>query len=148
MITKLTPDQISKFWPVIKYGVEATLPPITGKHVDRMNRILSAMLRGDIDVWVSYTKPDNKFEGIAVTQVLYDDASNTKNLLLYCVYGYVPVAKESWGEGKDLIFKYAKEIGCSGVVAYTQSQYIVDLAKFFGADTSFTFIHFDLNETV
>jgi len=142
MLTKLIPDQISRFWSVIKYAVEQSLPPTVGDHPDKMNRILSAMLRGSLEVWVSYQHPDNRFEAIVVTQLLYDDASNMKNLLLYCVYGYVKISDSSWVEAWETMNKYAKEIGCKKIVCYSANPFIIQQAKLFGGDTSFTFISF------
>lgn len=140
MLTKLLPDQISKLWPIIKYAVEESLPPIVGEHPDKMNRILSAVLRGSLEVWVSYQHPDNKFEAVVVTQILYDDASNVYNLLIYCLYGYSTITKESWAEGYETLNKYAKAKNCNSIIAYTNEPHIVNMAKKFEGMTSFTFI--------
>lgn len=142
MLTKLLPDQISRFWPIIKYAIEESVPPIVGEHRDKMNRILSAALCGKLEVWASYKKSENniKFEAILVTQFIYEEASNTKNLLLYCVYGYALMSKESWKEGFEAINKYAKANGCNEIIAYSANKQVIDIAKAFGADTSFTLI--------
>ncbi|MBU2249633.1 MAG: hypothetical protein KKD77_22995 [Gammaproteobacteria bacterium] len=148
MLTKLLPDQISTFWPIIKYAVEESLPPIAGEHPDKMNRILSAMLSGLLEVWVSYKKPSNKFEAVVVTQFLYDDASNTKNLLLYCLYGYEQIDPSSWDEGWIVLSKYAKTKKCHSIMAYSANPYLVELAKTFGGNTDYTFISLALNKIV
>jgi len=148
MLTKLLPDQISKFWPIIKYAVEESLPPNIGDHPDKMNRILSACLSGKLEVWVSYKRPDNKFEAVLVTQFLYDDASNVKNLLLYCVYGYTVINSNSWTEGFKVMWKYAKANKCQSIIAYSANPNIVELAKQYGGNTDYTFITIHLDETV
>jgi hypothetical protein len=150
MITKLLPDQISKFWPVVKYAVEQSLPPTVGDHPDKMNRVLSGMLSGKLDVWVSYRHEGEvtKFDGIIVTQILYDDASNTKSLLIYSIYAYESTLPTTWAEGFESLFKYAKSKGCYKCIAYSSVPYVVEQAKKFGADTSFTFISFPLPSSV
>jgi len=147
MVTKLTSEQIAKFWPVIKYAVEESVPPIVGGHPDRMNRMLSAALSGVLEVWVSYQRPDNKFEAIYITQFLYDDASNTKNLLLYSLYGYAPIDRQSWIDGGKTMIKYAKENGCNAIIAYTKNDDAVKTAKMFGADLA-TFISVNVEKSV
>jgi hypothetical protein len=144
MLTKLLPDQISSFWPVIKYAIEESLPPMVGDSPDKMNRILSSCLSGGLEVWASYQHLDNKFEAIVVTQFLYDDASNMKNLLLYCVYGYVKISETSWVEAWEAMNKYAKANGCKKIVCYSANPFIVEQAKAFGGDIRFTFISFNL----
>jgi len=148
MLTQLLPDQISKFWPVIKYAVEEALPPtVKGEHPDKMNRILSGMLSGKLDVWASYKHQlDNviKFEGIVVTQILFDDASGIYNLLIYAVYAYEDTSPDTWTDGYETLVKYAKVHKCVNVIAYSCVPRIIQLAKGLGADTSFTFISFPL----
>jgi len=151
MITRLLPDQIAKFWPVIKYAVEQSLPPTVGDHPDKMNRILSGMLSGKLDVWASYRHLEDgttKFDGIGVTQILYDDASNTKSMLIYAIYAYEKTTPETWAEAYETVGKYAVAQGCNRYVAYSSIPYVVEQAKLFGGDTSFTFISFPLPKFV
>jgi len=150
MLTRLLPEQISKFWDIIKYAIECSLPPTAGEHPDKMNRILSAALSGKIEVWASYTKGEegNKFEGIMVTRILYDDASNTKNLLIYCLYGYGRIDRSSWSHGLKIIAKYAKSKNCARIIAYTNSPYIVELVRRLGGEANYTFISFDIDKIV
>lgn len=148
MLTKLLPDQISKFWPIIKYAIEESLPPVVGEHPDKMNRILSACLSGKLEVWASYKRAESKFEAIVITQILYDDASSIYNLLIYCLYGYSTVSSESWTEGYIALTKYAKSKKCQSIVAYTANPFIVEMAKKYGGDTDYTFISINLSKIV
>ena len=150
MLTKLLPDQVSKFWPIIKYGVEESLPPlVTGENPDRANRILSAALSGKIEVWASYVREKMvRLEGIILTQFIYDYASDTKNLLIYAIYGYSSTDSNTWIEGLTLLAKYAKETKCNGMIAYSANPSIVENAKKFGANVDYTFISFDLSKIV
>lgn len=148
MLTKLLPEQVAKFWDVIKYAVEQSLPPIVSEHPDKMNRILASALSGQVDVWASYLRGEEsiKFEGIALTRILYDDVSDTKNLLLYCIYGYNEPDRSSWLEGLKALVKYAKAKRCLQIVAYTEFPRIVELARRFGGDTRYTFLSFNVAE--
>jgi len=147
MITKLLPDQISKFWDIIKYAVEQSLPPIVGEHPDKMNRILGSALSGKVEVWASYTKGEvNKFEGIVLTELLRDDVSNTSNLLIYCLYGYSGVENNSWMDGLVKLAEYAKSRKCSRIIAYSDVPYIIELVNKLGGETRYTFLSFDLEK--
>lgn len=149
-ITKLLPEQISTFWDVIRYAVEQSLPPIVGEHPDKMNRILSSTLRGTTEVWAEYTKGEegNRFEGIILTQFIYDEPSDTKNLLIYCLYGYNKVDSGSWGSGLVTMAKYAEEKGCNQIIAYTTVPHLIDLVKELGGSADYTFISFNTSEIV
>ena len=150
MLTKLLPDQVSNFWDIIKYAIEESLPPIVGEHPDKMNHILSSILCGKTTCWASYRKEEEKtvFEGICLSKIIYDDASDTRNLLLYCVYGYEKTYDEAWQEAFLTVAKYAKSHNCNEVVAYTDVPYLIEKAKLFGGDTSYTYVSFNVNKTV
>ena len=113
-----------------------------------MNRILSSILSGNTQCWVSYKKEkdNNVFEGVSLTKFLYDEASGTKNLLLYTVYGYEQVMESSWMEAFLAVAKYAMSQGCNQVVTYTNVPYLIDKAKKYGADADYTFISFDITK--
>ena len=142
MLTRLLPDQISQFWDVIKYAIEQSLPPIAGESPGRMNRILTSLISGGSDCWASYTidGDQRRFEAIVITKMLYDDVSDTKNLLIYCLYGYEIVDRSSWASGLKSLVKYASGKGCHNIVAYTDVPGIVDLVKRLGGEAKQTFI--------
>jgi len=150
MLTRLLPDQIANFWDIIKYAVEQSLPPIVGESPDKMDRILSACLSGKIQVWASYRREEEGtvFEGICLTKIIYDDASNTKNLLLYCIYGYESTLEEAWMHAFRAVSKYAKKHGCNDIVGYTNVDYLIEKAALFGGDAKYTFISFNINKTI
>ena len=150
MLVRLLPDQISKFWDIIKYAVEQSLPPIVGEHPDKMQNILMAALDGSIDVWASYSKGEegNKFEGVVLTELLFDRPSRTKNLLLYCLYGYEGVDSKSWMTGIHTLAKYALSRGCNQVVAYTDIPYMINLTKKLGGEAKYTYCAFNVKEMI
>lgn len=150
MLTLLTLDQVSTHWDIIKYGLEQSLPPIVADHPDKMNRVLTSLLSSKAQCWASYVKKDKmrRFEGIVVTRILLDDVSNTKNLLIYAIYGYDLVDNESWLNGLKALAEYADNNSCAQIVAYTNLEHVIELAKHLGADTSFTFLSWNVNEIV
>jgi hypothetical protein len=150
MLTRLLPEQVAKFWDIIKYAVEQSLPPIAGDHPDKMNRILSSILSSKTECWASYRKENDTtiFEGIAVTKIIYDEASDTRNLLLYCVYGYESVDKESWDEAFITLVKYAKSRNCNDVIAYSDIPEIIKRAKAVGGEAKYTFITWNVSELI
>lgn len=148
--TKLLPDQIADFWDVIKYAIDQSVPPIAGESIDRMNRILASALMGTTEVWASYTKGEegNKMNGIVVTQFLYDEPSDTKNLLIYAVYGFSEIPITAWFEGIKKLIKYAKEKKCAQVVAYTNVRQFIRLVRRVGGNADYVFVSFNVNKFV
>jgi hypothetical protein len=121
-------------WPVIKFAVEQSLPPVVGESPDKINRILSSMLCGELEVWAAYDQESKKFEAVLVTKLSEDRPSNTKSILLYCLYGYSFIGEERWKEGYETISKYAKSQGCSRISAYTNVSRLIEIAKAVGGE--------------
>ena len=146
MINAMLPEQISAFWDVIKYGIEQSHPPTTGDHPDKMNRILSALLIGMLMCWAGYERGEkaNRFEGIMVTDIVYDGGSDTRSLLIYSVFGYDSISAKTWQEGLQVLVKYARSKKCSKIIAYTKIPHMVKVTNQLGGDASWTFCSFDV----
>ena len=148
MINIMLPEQISAFWDVVKYGIEQSLPPVAGDHPDRMNRILSALLSGKLVCWAAYEKgeKENRFEGLMITDIVYDGGSDTKSLLIYSLFGYDTISSKTWQEGIQVLVKYAISKKCSKITAYTNIPHMVKMANQLGGEASWTFCSFNVKE--
>jgi len=141
MIVQLTFDQVANLWDVIKYAIEESLPPIASGGPDRMNNILSSLLDGRMQCWISYKKKEpNKFEGVVVTRIIKDDCSGVSSLLVYCLYGYEMVDRASWAEGYKALSKWGKSKKCSRIIGYADNEKVRRVASQLGGSTQYTFI--------
>ena len=147
MINPLLPEQISTFWDVIKHAIENSLPPIASDHPDKMNRILGSLLSGKLVCWASYqiTEKSRKFNGIIVTDITYEQATDTRSLLIYSLFAYEEITTEIWLEGLQALLKYGKSKKCTNVVAYTTVPHMIDLTKKMGGNADWTYCMFDIN---
>ena len=147
MLTRLLPDQISKFWDVIKYAIEESAPPNINISPDMMNKILMSLLSNKSQCWVMYTVKENKrdLNAVAVTEISIDNISECKNLLLYSVYGYTNISRKSWLSAFKVLAKYAIANNCDKIVGYTNVPHILKITRMLGGNTDCTFVSFDLN---
>ena len=146
MLTQLLPDQISKFWDVIKFAIEESLPPMVSEHPERMNNVLAALLSGKAECWASHrnTREGKVFEGVVVTKFLVDDITTTKNLLIYSVYGYSDTNAETWRQGFAALAKYAISKGCYAIVGYTDVPNVINIVRKLNGEANYTFIKLPL----
>lgn len=146
MITLLLPEDVSRHWDIIKFAIEESLPPTVSDHPDKMNNILAGLLSGKAQCWISHSMNGQirVFDGVVVTKILYDDVSNTKSLLIYCLYGYNKVPKESWLQGLQALAKWAISKGCSSIVGYSDNPAIFRVVERFKGEAKYTFIRIPL----
>jgi len=144
MLLRLLPDQIARYWTeVFRDQLASTLPPIAGEASDKMNRILEALLIGELVLWLSFSKPEDggqiQVSGFLVTQVILDGPTGTKACLIYSIYSPDGFGDQQWIEGLQALSEYARAHRCNRITAYTQNPQIVKRAKQFGSEL-FTFI--------
>jgi len=141
MIIKLLPDQVMNYWPMIKGGIEASLPPVTGDSKEKMNNILIELLDGRLDCWIAFRKDiEVDVVAIIITSISYDSRGDTSSLLLYCVYALKQTEGQDWVEGYEALSKYARANNCSRMVAYSNDEKILKIVEKFGGDASYRFL--------
>lgn len=147
VLIRLTTDQISNFWDIIKYSVEESLPSVAKLEAGTMGEILDDLLSGTADCWVSYQRGNNnKIDGVVVTKVVIDDISRTRNLLIYSVFAYTQSVKESWLEGLVVLGKWAKSKKCYQVLGFTTEPKVVQIVNKLGGDSSTTLVKFNVDD--
>ena len=144
MLLRLLPDQVAKYWDEIKGAIEASLPPVVGESDDKMNNILSTILVGGMDCWLSYRKLKEGFEvtGLLVTTVVVDNCSGTRSLLLYVLFSPegVELGNDGWAEGFEALSKYGKSVGCNRITGYTDVDYVIEMAETLGGEARYKFV--------
>lgn len=145
---KLLPDQISKFWDLIKYALEDS-PPLTIGNINSswINNLLVAALSGEIEVWISYEKEEKiKLNGIVLTSFEIDKFVKEKSLLIYYLYTYGNTGIRPWIKGLKALAKYARSRNCSRIISYSKIPEILKVSKELGGDIDTRFIVFNLED--
>jgi len=149
MLVRLTTDQISRFWEVIRYSFEQSAPPVAKVSPEHSANLLEDLLAGTADCWISFQrKNENKIDGVVITKVVIDEASKTRNLLIYSLFAHTLTNKDSWTEGLRVLARWAKSKGCYNIIGFTQENQIVSLVNKLGGDTNTTLIMFDVDRAL
>jgi len=143
MLLLLMPEQISNYWEDIKAGLNDALPPGAP---DRNQRLLGKMLTGTVQVWISYHHGvgESVVDGAVVTSVIEDRVHDTRNLLLYALWTIGDTRSTTWREGIKALKKYAQGRMCSRVVAYSDQEEIIEMAKALGGEAKYIFVTWEL----
>jgi len=149
MLVRLTTDQISRFWDIIKYSFEQAAPPIALVSPEHSANLLEDLLVGTADCWISFQRENgNKIDGVVITKVVTDEASKTRNLLIYSLFAYVMTNKKSWTEGLRSLARWAKSKRCYNIIGFTQENQIISLVNKLGGNTDTTLIMFDVDKAL
>jgi hypothetical protein len=139
-LVKLTPDQVNELWEQgLKDSIESALPPLAHfESPERMGNVFRELLSGRLECWIVYENENALV--IGTFQLLVDEASKTRSLLLYSLYSYKPITLDMWGSMVVYLKQKAKELRCTRIVAYTAVDRVIDIVNALGGSTETRFI--------
>ena len=143
MLKKLNRQQIKSHWSELKLAVMAAFPRHPRNVNVWMNTLFEMLLKDDAAYWVGL----NGSGGIVmscVTTFIADPCTGEKHLLIYSLYGYQQIPEEVWDSGPKILSEYAKDCGCTAVVAYSEAARVIKQTEKFGADVNTRYIQWRL----
>jgi len=142
VLTELLPEDIPRYWDLIKHAMERGLPPVVHGDPETRNRIFTSLLSGGMNCFVSHTVKDDQtvIEAIILTSIFEDNCSGTRSLLLYLVYGITKTTSETWISGYEYFSKYARSKNCTQMIGYTDVEKVKKIVEMFGGEARFTLI--------
>jgi len=134
-LIKLYPDQISRFWFVLKDAIKAGLPLETD--VD-MNRVLTALLDGSLECFVFAIAEDDEsvsVRAVVTTMIQKQIGYEGKTLFMYSLYGFQNTGKYLV-RGLQQLFDYARSIGCNRVAGITNIEAAAKFVELTGGNAN------------
>jgi len=143
MLKKLDNKQVGEYWNEIKPAIRKAFPRQPRDVEDWLNKLLEKILRDEGQVWIGLDEV-GKVVFILVTLFIEDPCSGSKQLLVYSLFGYRLVEDKLWKKSQETLKTFALDSKCNELVAYSEVERVVDIAKKTGADVSTTFIQWRL----
>lgn len=148
MLLHLTGDQVSMYWDTIAKAIESSMPPYTYSSSMKLNRVFQELLSERMQAWIvmSDAEGNGSIEalGVMITAIQEDQYTDTKNLLIYTLYGIQKITEEVWKEGLATLIKFARTKDCFRIIAYTDIPAIMDRVEELGGDVSISFVSLEV----
>ena len=126
----LLPEQLDRFWPVVKYAVEECFKDVAQKQ-NLINNILQSLLTSRMHAWIA-TEDQDSIDAIAITSVVDDSALPGGIVRIYMLYAFKPLKSEFWEEGWNTLEAFARKAGCVQVDTFSTNAKIISQAELFG----------------
>ena len=137
------PDEVRNLYSVIREAVIGSLSESGPLNEFQVSNVIEAARRGAVQCWLIYL-PDKEgtqeLLGVGLTRILADPLLQTKQLLIYGLYGFDGLSDTAWAAGFARVCEFAKIEGCSEVVAYTKNPRVLEIADAIGMDSQWRFI--------
>lgn len=118
------------------------MEPETGASPKLRTLLLHALLRNEMQAWMVYRVQDGERRrmALATTRVKFDPATETRNLVVVSLYGYERMEEAGWRAGLSTLKEYAKGAGCDKLVAYADSDRVMELVDMLGGERGYTLV--------
>lgn len=142
MIVKLLPEQITKQWDSIRYGIINAIAPIVDPTPDKIKEVLCQLVTQDMQCWCLFEGDD--IYGHIITSISVDINTKYRTLIIYSLFLFRKASPEMWEDGWSAIEKFAASNECNRVAAYTNSDSIKSIAEKRGYNTDYTYFVKDI----
>jgi len=141
MLLLLMPEQVTRYWEDIKEGIGRALP--SGPS-DRSQRILTGLLAGNVQAWISYQRNDNGddplVDGAVLTKIKEDEIFGVRDLELFCLWAIEKTHESTWTEGIKALVDYGRSKGCNRLTGWTDVAFLKDVIRDSGGEARYTFL--------
>lgn len=119
MLHLLSPDQAEKDWKSLSSIIIQSFSHDEGSVPNKLE-LLSMVLQGRLQVWVSHREGEEKIRGVLTTCFIPDYPHQTRSMLIYSLFAVQKDgAREEWEDGMKQLKDYALRNGASGIIFYT-----------------------------
>lgn len=147
MMTKMSLDEIRKFWPFIVEGLCKALCTSRRLTNELLQNVFEACKKDIFQVWAldGYAPAKNEVQtAIAVTTIIEEKILKSKALMIYTIYSTRTIDLKLLYEGFTQLREYAREQECSAIVSFSNNKKGLELARLFGAATTTNHLIMDL----
>lgn len=142
VLLRLEGEQINRYWELIKQGIlEAVKPEEDYEQV--LTNVLRSLLSGQMQCWIVTYEGEPKAIFTTAIQV---EVGGIRSLLIYSMNGYSAISLDVWKGGLKYLRKFAKLQKCEKIVAYSNVERVLQVARMVGGETEYTFISIPVEE--
>jgi hypothetical protein len=116
---RLLPSQIAPYWQHIRFVALAVNPQLLKEEDigEYCRNLLVSLLAGKTQAWLAVK--DGRIQGMTITRIM-NDVGGMPNLLVDALYGFEPI--EDKEKHLESMKRFARNIGCKGVIGYPMNQ--------------------------
>ena len=131
MLIKLLPQQLVKFWDMIRLAIAETFMPRNSCTNEHLQYILSQLLSGKMQCWIGFkgTAKERAFIGFLITRIAVEPAIGERVLCLDHIYAFQGVPEELFLQGFSVLEEYAKKNDCKTITGMTDNDRVLKLAS-------------------
>lgn len=130
MLVRLEVHEVDKFWPILRKALDSI-----NEGMEEPEKVLEALLDDSIQCWLILDTEENLI-GFVNTRLGSVEPQGTKIMEIRDLYSLNGIPTDVFSDANDRLGLFAKQNGCSQMVAYSDNEQVVRRAKYYGFKTS------------
>lgn len=130
MLVRLEVHEVAKFWPILRKALDSI-----GAGMEKPDRLLEALLDESVQCWL-VLDIDDSLIGFVNTRLGSVEPQGTKIMEIRDLYSLNGIPTEIFSDANNRLDIFAKQNGCSKIIAYSDDRRVVARAKHFGFTAS------------
>lgn len=130
MLVRLEITDVHKFWPIVKKALNTI-----GEGMEEPEKILEALLEDSIQCWL-IVDTNGDLIGFVTTRLGSIEPQGTKIMEIRDLYSLNGIPTAVFSDASSHLDTFAKQNGCSRIIAYSADRQVVARAKQFGFTAS------------
>ncbi len=126
MLVRLQNHDVNKFWPILKKALDTI-----GEGMEEPEKVLEALLDESVQCWLILDTEENLI-GFVNTRLGSIEPQGTKIMEIRDLYSLNGIPTEVFSDANERLDMFARQHGCSKIVAYSDNPQVVARAKHFG----------------
>lgn len=126
MLLRLDSSRVSELWDQLAPAVAKGAMPGCVVGPDRLNLILSALMKDQMWCWLLMSKDKDGMGAVITTTVAYDMFADVRNMLIYSCYEHLGASPVEWIKALKTIMKFAKSKGCERIIGFSDNENVID----------------------
>ncbi len=138
MLVMLMPDQVMRYWDLVKEGLEETLPPYVTNSPNKMEDIQMGLLIGKAQCWL-FINNEPTVKCVVITRTIHDDLTDSEIFEITSLRSFNKILGEEWVEGFETIKKYAYGCKCDKIVFYSDNEIMLKITGKLGFKPTYVY---------
>ena len=136
MLIKILPNQVVKFWEVIKF-VAKKVDEVDDENLQPyLNELLHALLNEKAQCFIRLNDK-REIITLSITRILNNKITGEKYFQVHCIYGFKPATNEVWKRDWEILKEFAEKEKCSYMGFMSRNKRIWEIAELIGMEEAY-----------
>jgi len=132
IIVQLLPDQVPKYWEIIKYVTVKANHYAERDIPKQLNFLLFKLLSCKAQCFIGVGEETRQVEAMLITSIINDKITDERSVFINVLYSFKVNSLDEWQDHSRVLLKLAKKHKCNIITTYSNNDRVFDILEKLG----------------